>query len=84
MKCISGKRAYVSEQLATDALLEAHIQFEYRTGTGPVTFYKCEDCGNFHLTSQGAMHARLTEALANGTIQKQKAAADWGNKFKKR
>ncbi len=83
MKCISGKRAFLSEPLATDALFEAHIQFNYRAGTGPVAFYKCEDCGQYHLTSKGTMNAQLAEALANGTIKKLKAAAEWDEKFKK-
>ncbi|HRE67206.1 MAG TPA: hypothetical protein PLM56_17355 [Cyclobacteriaceae bacterium] len=84
MMCPSGKRSYISEALATDALIEAHIQFEYRTGNGPVAFYKCEDCGAYHLTSNGVMNTRLAEALANGTIKRQKAAAGWNDKLKKR
>jgi hypothetical protein len=84
MSCISGKRTYLSEALATDALIGAHIQFEYRKGTGPVSFYKCEDCGNYHLTSRGTLNPKLAEALANGSIKKQKMAAVWNERFKNR
>lgn len=83
MTCPTGKRSYVSDALAVDALIEAHIHFEYRTGNGPVSYYKCEDCGTYHLTSKGMMHAQLAKALANGTIKKQKTAAQWTEKFRK-
>lgn len=82
MRCRSGKRAYTTETLATEALLEAHVHFDYRMGTGPCNHYRCEDCGEYHLTSQGSMNAQLAEALANGTIKKLKMAAAWSNKFK--
>lgn len=83
-KCVTGKRLYHSEQLAEDALIEAHIHFDYRAGGGPVAIYLCEDCGDYHLTSRGPMNARLAEQLANGNIRSQKEAGRWQNKFKMR
>lgn len=81
-KCPTGKRLYLSEQIAEDALIEAHIHFDYRSGSGPVAVYRCEDCGNYHLTSQGPTNARLSQLIANGTIKKQKEASRWQGKFK--
>jgi hypothetical protein len=81
-KCPTGKRLYLSEQLAEDALIEAHVHFNFRSGSGPVAVYRCEDCGNYHLTSQGPMNTRLSQLLTNGTIKKQKEAARWQGKFK--
>jgi hypothetical protein len=81
-KCSTGKRLYVSEQLAENSLIEAHIHFEYKAGEGPKTVYKCDECGYYHLTSQGAMNARLSQLLTDGTIQKQKEAGRWNEKFK--
>lgn len=81
-KCPTDKRLYLSEQLAEDALIEAHVHFNYRSGSGPVAVYRCEDCGNYHLTSQGPMNTRLSQLLTNGTIKKQKEAARWQGKFK--
>lgn len=81
-KCPTGKRLYLSEQLAEDALIEAHVHFNYRSGSGPVAVYRCEDCGNYHLTSQGPMNTRLSQLLTNGTIKKQKEAVRWQGKFK--
>ncbi|MEY4929700.1 MAG: hypothetical protein RI909_424 [Bacteroidota bacterium] len=81
-KCVTGKRVYHSEQLAEDALIEAHIHFNYNAGGGPVAVYQCEDCGEYHLTSRSPMNTRLAELLANGTIRKHKEASRWQDKFK--
>jgi len=82
-KCVTGKRLYHSQQLAEEALIEAHIHFDYQAGGGPVAVYLCEDCGEYHLTSRGPMNARLSELLSNGTIKKQKEASRWQSKFKR-
>ncbi len=81
-KCSTGKRLYYSEQLAEDALIEAHIHFDYRAGGGPVAVYRCEDCGDYHLTSRGPMNIRLAEQLTNGTIKRLREASRWQSKFK--
>lgn len=82
-KCPSGKRVYSSEALAEDALLEAHIQFDYRPGYGPIAVYRCEDCGQFHLTSKGTMNTRLAESIRNGYLKKQRDSIRWEQQFKK-
>lgn len=81
-KCPSGKRGYVSEQLAEEALLGAHIHFEYRRGTGPVSFYRCDDCGDFHLTSTGTMNQALADAMASGRLKREQDAKRWEDKFR--
>jgi hypothetical protein len=82
MKCPSGKRQYLTESVAEEALIEARIQFDYRQGNGPVAVYQCEDCGNYHLTSKGTMNVRLSQLLEEGKIQKQKQAQHWQRKWK--
>jgi hypothetical protein len=81
-KCPTGKRLYHSEQLAEDALIEAHIHFDYRAGGGPLAVYQCDECGEYHLTSRGPMNARLASQIADGTIKKHKEAGRWQGKFK--
>lgn len=81
-KCPSGKRLYLTEVLAEEALIEAHIQFDYRQGNGPIAIYQCEECGAFHLTSKGTMNLRLAALKAEGKIQKQKEAQHWVRKWK--
>ena len=82
MKCSSGKRQYPSEIVAEEALIEAHIQFDYRSGNGPVAVYKCEDCGLYHLTSKGTMNPRLAQLMTEGKIKKQKQAQNWERKWR--
>jgi len=83
MKCNSGKRSYLTGQLAEEALIEAHINFDYRSGGGPVAIYMCDECGTYHLTSRGTRNERLAGLIEGGFIQKQKQAAQWQQKFKK-
>ena len=75
---------YPSQEIAEDALIEARTQFDYKVNQGPIGIYLCEDCGYYHLTSQGKMSERLASQLKDGKINLQKEANQWMNKFKKR
>jgi len=75
---------YQSHELAVDALIHARTRFEYAHNTGPVAVYKCEDCGCYHLTSQGKMNETLEKYLAEGKIQLQKEGNRWLDKLKRR
>lgn len=83
-KCVTGKKIYTTEVLAEDALIEAHIRFQYASNQGPIAVYRCEDCGYYHFTSQGLMNTRLKKHLNDGTIARQREAAHWQHKFDKR
>lgn len=82
--CVSGKRMYSSQEVAEDVLIEAWTRFDYSPGKGPVAVYQCEDCGHFHLTSKGTMNQRLSRALEEGRIQRQKEADRWIDKFRRK
>lgn len=82
--CISGKRMYSTREIAEDALIETHTRFDFAADTGPVAVYQCDDCGQFHLTSRGPMSEKLSQALAEGKIQRQKEADRWLDKLKKK
>jgi ABC-type ATPase with predicted acetyltransferase domain len=75
---------YVTEVLAEDALIEARIQFDYPSGQGPVAVYRCDDCGYYHLTSQGLMSEKLKTYLASGQVEKQKQANFWADKLNRK
>ncbi len=77
MSC--NKRSYQTENLAVDALVEARIRFSSNTS---VTVYQCVDCGFWHLTSQGTIHPRLSQALKKGDINKQREADYWERKLR--
>lgn len=83
-RCISGKRIYFTRQIAEDALIESWTRFNYTANNGPVAVYQCEECGHFHLTSRGPMNEKLSKALAEGGIGRQKEANRWLDKLKKK
>ena len=75
---------YSSQEVAEDVLIEAWTRFDYSPGKGPVAVYQCEDCGHFHLTSKGTMNQRLSRALEEGRIQRQKEADRWMDKLRRK
>ena len=82
--CTSAKKMYPSLEIAEDALIEARTQFDYQVNQGPIGVYLCEDCGYYHLTSQGKMNENLAAQLKDGKIKRQKEANQWMTKLKKR
>ena len=80
--CPSHKRVYRSRELAEDALIEARTKFNYALNQGPIAVYQCDDCGFFHLTSQGKMNERLAKQIGEGKIDLQKEANRWIDKLK--
>ncbi len=81
--CSSGKKVFITAQLAEDALIEAWGKYNYASNTGPVSFYRCDDCGYYHFTSQGQMNERLAKEIASGKIKLQREANHWEKKMKK-
>jgi hypothetical protein len=82
LKCPTGKRVYLTETLAEDALIDAHSRNNY-AGTGPINIYKCEDCGHFHFTSKGKMNEKLAQQIASGKIKREQEASQWISRLKK-
>ncbi|HEY5692710.1 MAG TPA: hypothetical protein VIS49_14740 [Cyclobacteriaceae bacterium] len=82
--CRSGKRCFINFELAEEALIGAHVAYNYGKGSGPVGVYQCGECGHYHLTSQGIVNKRLEQLIKNGDIQKQREAHQWEGKWKKR
>lgn len=82
IKCPTGKRVYLTESLAEEALIDAHGRHQY-TGTGPIAFYRCEDCGYYHFTSKGAMNEKLASFLASGKLKLHQEANHWEKKLKR-
>jgi hypothetical protein len=82
--CVTGKKSYPSQQIAEEALIEAQAHFDYGRASGPIAVYRCEDCGEYHLTSKGTMNEKLVSYIKDGTLNKLKEANRWTTKFKKR
>jgi len=82
--CPTGKKAFASLEVAEDVLIETWSRFEFAPNQGPIAVYKCDDCGYYHLTSQGILNEKLKKKLEDGSIARQKEANRWLDKFKKR
>jgi hypothetical protein len=82
--CSSNKKVYLTEDIAEEALIQAHMLFDYSKGGGPIAVYRCEDCGNYHLTSKGIMNSKLADYLKGGKLDRDKEAERWMRKLKGR
>lgn len=80
MSCATGKRQYGSEALAEDALLETRARHGDEK-EGPVAVYRCEDCGQWHLTSKGAMNPRLADYIRSGKMKRDQEGEHWRRKL---
>ena len=83
-KCPTHKKIFFNHDQAVDALVEARIRYDYSSGNGPVSVYKCEECGHYHLTSKGPVDETLQKHLKDGNIDREKEANRWLHKLKKR
>lgn len=78
--CPSGKRAFTSEVQAEEALIDTRT----RRGderNGPVGVYRCDDCGQYHLTSKGTLNARLAQYIKEGKLKLNQEAERWKSKL---
>ncbi|MEJ7645870.1 MAG: hypothetical protein WKF87_14845 [Chryseolinea sp.] len=83
-KCATHKKSFLTHDQAVDALVDARVRFEYSKGNGPVSVYKCEDCGAYHLTSKGLVNETLQQRMKDGKIELEKEANRWLHKINKR
>ena len=83
IKCSSRKKVYPTLEMAEDALIEAHVHFDYGTRSGPIAVYECEDCGYYHMTSKGTMNLKLVAYQNAGQVRRQKEANHWLDKLKR-
>jgi hypothetical protein len=83
-KCISGKRSFESQLLAEDVLIELWSKNNYSDKNAPIAIYKCDDCGQFHLTSREPMNSRLAGYLSGSTFKLDREANKWLDKLKRK
>jgi len=79
--CTTNKRGYASEALAEEALIDARTRHGNEKD-GPTAVYRCDDCGQYHLTSKGPMNPRLAEYIKDGKLKLNQEANRWLGKLK--
>lgn len=82
MECVSKKVCYTSPEEAKEALLQAHVKYRH----GPVSFYLCEFCGTYHLTSKKPTGDGdlLTSEETKEELKRKEEVQHWENHFNKR
>ncbi len=79
MKCISGKNGYYSESEVQEALVRSHIRFQ----DAAKNYYLCDDCNEYHLTSQSNQHPLLADPEVQKRIKKERSEQEWMNHLRK-
>ncbi|MAO64930.1 MAG: hypothetical protein CL666_08005 [Balneola sp.] len=78
MSCSTGKKEYPTRILAENALIEIHIDRNFPPDQGPQNVYKCEFCGNWHLTSKSpSRNERLQKMIDSGEMKLKQQARRW-------
>ncbi|MEP1032570.1 hypothetical protein [Ekhidna sp.] len=79
--CVTGKRSFVDEELALEALVQNHIINDYPINQGPCDVYKCIECDNWHFTSKGR-NALLDDPEIIARIKKDRLANQWERRLR--
>lgn len=82
MGCVTGKRQYETKALAEEALVAHRSRFIFRDESGPIAVYQCDDCGEWHFTSQGPMSEVLKSSDTKKRIETQHDAEYWSRKLR--
>ncbi len=73
MRCPTGKNSYYSEPEVQEALIRSHIRFLQAAKN----YYQCNDCGEFHLTSQGEYNLILDDPEIKARIKREQSEQEW-------
>jgi lipase chaperone LimK len=76
MCCPTGKNGYYSELEVQEALIRSHIRFVQAAKN----YYKCHDCEEYHLTSQGEFNALLDDPEVKARIKQEQQEQEWTGK----
>jgi hypothetical protein len=80
--CVTGKKMYLTQEMAEQTLIQAWVKNDFPMGKGPVAVYRCADCGQYHLTSSGQMNSALEQFVKDGKLKLQREADYWKKKLK--
>jgi hypothetical protein len=79
MGCSTGKNEYYSEEEVQEALIRSHIKFLKAANS----YYQCRDCGEYHLTSQGAVHPLINDPKVQERIRREQRSQEWEGRLRK-
>jgi hypothetical protein len=79
---VTRKRSFDSEELALEALFQHHISQHHPDGRGPVNFYLCDHCSQWHFTSKGEPHFKLVSEEGKSRIKKEREGTYWERRLR--
>ena len=77
MRCPTGKKGYYLEREVQEALIRSHIRFLQAAKN----YYRCHDCGEYHLTSQGELNPIINEPETKARIKREQQEQEWGGRY---
>ncbi|MAL16528.1 MAG: hypothetical protein CL670_09865 [Balneola sp.] len=78
MSCSTGKNQYPTKLAAEAALIESHVDRNFPPDQGPQNVYRCEYCGDWHLTSKSpSRNKRLQKMINSGELRLKQQARKW-------
>lgn len=80
MNCSTKKNQYYAEDEVVEALIRSHIRFNKPA----LSYYLCNECAQFHLTSRGEKHPLLHKAEVVERIKKEQQYQDWSNRLRRK
>lgn len=79
MGCSTVKNGYFTEEEVQEALIRSHIKFI----KAAKSYYQCTECGEYHLTSQGAQHPLLDDLQVQERIKREQRSQEWEGRFRR-
>ncbi len=78
MRCPTGKNGYYSESKVQEALIRSQIRFVQAAKN----YYKCHDCDEYHLTSQGEFNSILNDPEVIARIKREQSEQEWAGRIR--
>ncbi len=79
MSCVTKKNGYYSEEEVQEALVRSQIRFSL----GAINYYLCNDCNEYHLTSQGVKHTLLSDPDVIIRIERERRTQEWEGRLRR-
>ena len=67
-----------------DEAVEALIRSQIRFNKSAVSYYLCDECAQFHLTSRGEKHPLLSQPEVLERIKKEQQLQDWSDRMRRK
>jgi hypothetical protein len=82
--CSTGKNCYATLEEVQEALIHQRSLYDEKSNQGPLSYYFCETCGMYHLTSKGGVANFLSKPEIQLRIRQLREKNYWERKTKRK